>query len=136
MSGKGGGVVLPLSDIDTGVGPSEFPGFWDSTAIVLPGETAPVGPLLYRYFQGYTRAGQVSLVLQGTVARDQRGVLSVTGEVTGLSSLYNFEAREGGRPWQQEAATWIGRQFLQFGAKDFTLRYEGSRRVTCQGWQE
>jgi hypothetical protein len=137
MSGKGGDVELPLSDIDTGVGPTGFPDFWNSTAVVLPGETAAVGPLLHRYFQGYTMAGQVSLVLQGHVTRDPRGFLSFEGEVTGLSSLYNFERRgEGDRTWLQEKATTVGRQLKHFGAKDFMIRYLGSRRVTYHGVQE
>lgn len=128
LSGEGGVVEHPLSDIDTGIGPAAFPGFHDALARAPAGASSEISPLRYQYDQGSVRAGQVSIQLRGIVEKDVGGQTRFYGSVRGVDQRYNFERRAlGDRTPGNEVATTIGRNIP---GVPFLIRYVGERPVT------
>ncbi len=128
LSRQGGIVELPLSDIDTGIGPTKIPGFREALAGAPAGASSEISPLRYQYDQGRLRAGQVSLQLRGIVEKELGGEVRFFGSVRGVDQRYNFEPRAAGeRTRANEILTTIGRNTP---GVPFLIRYVGERPVS------
>lgn len=130
LSGKGGTVDAPMSEIDgKRYGPTDFPGFEDLARKLAPGQSATVDLTRKHQLHSLRRPyGRVFFRLKGVLRRDSCGKLHFEGLVSVDDDRWDFNPNDG-RDAIGEAETAAGGLLP---GKPFTYHFPATRPVTYE----